>query len=66
MSEGAVLSFPSYRYSDIFGMTGGSALILVMTACGNVTFTWVVTVKTSLFYLLIQLTNSFADKGTNW
>ena len=57
MSEGAVLSFPSYRYSDIFGMNGGSARILVMTACGNATFTWVLTVKTSLFYLLIQLTN---------
>ena len=57
MLEGAVLSFPSYRYSDIFGMAGGSALILVMTACVNVTFTWVLTVETSLFYLLIQLTN---------
>ena len=38
MSEAAVSSFPSYSYSDIFGMTGGSVLILVMTACGNFAF----------------------------
>ena len=57
MSEAAVPSFPSYTYFGIFGMTGESVLILVMTASGNFTFNWVLTAKTSLFYLLIQLTN---------
>ena len=57
MLEAAVPSSPSYSYSDIFGMTSGSVLILAMTACGNFTFNWVLTVKTSLFYLLVQLTN---------
>ena len=49
MSEAAVPSFPSYSYYDIFGITGGSVLILVMIACGNFTFNWVLTIKTSLY-----------------
>ena len=48
MSEAAVPSFQSYSY-DIFGITGGSVLILVMIARGNFTFNWVLTLKTSLY-----------------
>ena len=37
---------------NIFGNTGGRVVMLVMTACGNFTFNWILTVKASLFSLL--------------
>ena len=63
MSEAAV---PSFSVLNIFGNTGGRALILVMTACRNFTSNWILTVKTSLLCLLIQLTNNLWIKAANW
>ena len=39
---------------------------LVMTACGNITINWILTAKTSLLCLLIELTNSLRIKTANW
>ena len=61
MSEAAIPSFCHTAILNFFGITGGRTFILVMIACGNSTFNWDLTVKTSLLCLLIQLTNSFAD-----
>ena len=56
MSEAAVTSFPSYSFSEHFRKYPWK-----ITACGNFTFNWILTLKTSLLCLLIQLTNYFAD-----
>ena len=45
-----------FRHSpvlNIFENTGGRVLIVVMTACGNFTFNWILTLKTSFLCLLI-------------
>ena len=39
---------------------------LVMSACGNFTFNWILTVKTSLLCLPIRLTNSLRIKAAKW
>ena len=56
-AEAAVRVFRHTAVLNIFGITGGRVLILVMTASRNFTFNWVLTVKTSLLCLLIHLTN---------
>ena len=57
MSEAAVQSFLSYSFFECLRNTGGRVFILVITACENFTFNLILTAKTSLLYILIQLTN---------
>ena len=57
MSEAAVATFRHTAVLNIFGITGGRVLIIVMTVCGNVAFNSILTVKTSLLCVLTQLTN---------
>ena len=42
---------------NFLGISGGRVFILVMTAFRNFTFNWILTMKTPLWCLLIQLTN---------
>ena len=57
MLETTVPSFPSYNCSEHFR----KFIFLVMTAYGNFTFSWILTVKKSFLCALIQLTNQIAN-----
>ena len=60
--------FQVFRHAavqNIFGSIDGKALLLVMTTSGNFTFNRILTVKTSLLCLLIQLI-SLRVKADNW
>ena len=47
--------------NNIFQNTSGRVLILALTVCGNFSFNWLLTFKTSFLYLLIQLSNNITD-----
>ena len=57
MLEATISSFPSFSCFEHFREYRWRVFILIMTACGDFTYDWILTVETSLLCLLIQLTN---------
>ena len=60
MSEATAGVFCHAAVQNIFGKTGGSVLMLLMTACGNFAFTWIFLLADFLvdYYEIFNINNS--------